>query len=155
MKSKLHLTKEGLDNILLIKSKMSIPCPGPPTIRIQPAAPADLLVLHFSTSLRNATNSLPHTVPLATITDTLAQFSGDPTIDKGDEDAWGMPVVDRKLNKIIGYGTMIEEISTLIHRGRFGMDGLCCWLEVGFASKKNAGYRVGGGPGGRKLRRRG
>jgi hypothetical protein len=68
----------------------------------------------FFTRLRNATNSLPDTVPLATAADTLAQFSGDPTIDEGDEDAWEM--VDRTLNRIIGYGATIEEISALIRR---------------------------------------
>ena len=81
----------------------------------------------FFTCLRNATNSLPDTVPLATAADTLAQFSGDPTVDEDDEDAWQM--VDKTLNRIIGYGATIEEISTLIRRGKFGMDGLCIWLE--------------------------
>ena len=81
----------------------------------------------FFTCLHNATNSLPDTVPLATAADTLAQFSADPIIDGDDEDAWQM--VDRTLNRIIGYGATIEEISALIRRGKFGMDGLCIWLE--------------------------
>ena len=81
----------------------------------------------FFTCIRNATNSLSGTVPLTTAADTLAQFSRDPTIDEDDDDAWQM--VDRKLNRIIGFGATIEEISALIRHGKFGMDGLCIWLE--------------------------
>ena len=81
----------------------------------------------FFTCLRNATESLPESVPLAIAADTLAQFSGDPSLGEDDEDTWQM--VDQALNQIIGYGATVHEISTLIRRGEFGMDGLCCWLE--------------------------
>ena len=80
----------------------------------------------FFTLLRNATNTLPESVPFATVADTLAQFSGDPIIGEDDEDAWQM--VDWALNRIIGYGATIEEISGLIRRGEFGMDGLTVLL---------------------------
>ena len=49
-----------------------------------------------------------------------------------DEDAW--QTVDQALNRIIGYGATIDEISTLIRRGKFGMDGLCSWLEKCFST---------------------
>ncbi|KDR81053.1 hypothetical protein GALMADRAFT_91766 [Galerina marginata CBS 339.88] len=38
-------------------------------------------------------------------------------------------MVDQALNRVIGYGATVDEISMLIRRGQFGMDGLCCWLE--------------------------
>ena len=81
----------------------------------------------FFTCLCNATESLPESVPLATAADTLAQFSGDLSLGEDDEDAWQM--VDQALNRIIGYGGTVDEISTLIWCGEFGIDGLCCWLE--------------------------
>ena len=44
------------------------------------------------------------------------------------DDAWEM--VDKTLNGAIGYGMSIAAVSAIIRWGRFGMDGLCDWLET-------------------------
>jgi hypothetical protein len=79
--------------------------------------------------LRVATERLPKTVLVATEDDILAQFSGTPFVDPTEyEDAWEM--VDKALNGVIGYSASIVAVSAVICRGRFGMDGLCNWLET-------------------------
>jgi len=89
-----------------------------------PAAPQTLLE-----KLRQVINNLPHSVQLGASTDILARFSGDPhsELEEGDE-AWEM--VDRALNRVIGFGATIEEISRMIRRGEFGMDGMLNWLTI-------------------------
>ena len=58
-------------------------------------------------------NTLPHTIPVAVSTDSFACFSGNPIIELGaDEDAW--EVVDKVLNRVIGYGVSMESVSHLI-----------------------------------------
>jgi hypothetical protein len=79
--------------------------------------------------LRGATQRLPLTVPVGAEDDLLAQFSGAPFVDPSEyEDPWEM--VDKVLNGVIGYGMSVAAVSAIIRRGRFGMDGLCDWLET-------------------------
>jgi hypothetical protein len=79
--------------------------------------------------LRVATGRLPITVSVGTEDDILAQFSGAPFVDPNEyEDPWEM--VDKTLNGVIGYGMSVAAVSAIIQRGRFGMDGLCDWLET-------------------------
>ena len=87
--------------------------------------PASTLFQRFRTVI----DSLPHTVPVAVSADSFACFSGDPTIELGsDEDAW--EVVDKALNRVIGYGISTESVSRLIRRGDLGIDGLYRWLRI-------------------------
>jgi hypothetical protein len=89
-----------------------------------PAAPQTLLE-----KLHQVIDNLPHSVQLGASTDILACFSGDPRseLEEGDE-AWEM--VDRALNRVIGFGATIEDISRMIQRGEFGMDGMLNWLTI-------------------------
>jgi hypothetical protein len=59
----------------------------------------------------------------------LATFSGDPALafEGLGDDLW--TAVDRALNPVIGYDVTAIEISYIIRRGFYGMDGLCSWLE--------------------------
>jgi len=85
--------------------------------------------INFITQLRIATSRLPSTVDLATSVDELARFSGDPEEESQTHDApWEM--VDRALNRVVGYGRTTADIAGLIRRGPNGMDGLCNWLSV-------------------------
>ena len=78
---------------------------------------------------RTLINTLPHTVPVAVSTDSFACFSGNPIIELGaDEDVW--EVVDKALNRVIGYGVSTESVSRLIRRGDLGIDGLYRWLRI-------------------------
>ena len=85
-----------------------------------PATPQTLLE-----KLRQVIDNLPHSVQLGASTDILARFSGDPRfeLEEGDE-AWKM--VDRALNRVIGF----EDISGMIRRGEFGMDGMLNLLTI-------------------------
>ncbi|KJA13394.1 hypothetical protein HYPSUDRAFT_151636, partial [Hypholoma sublateritium FD-334 SS-4] len=75
-----------------------------------------------------AISSLPDNIPIGTEEDTIAQFSGDPSSGlEDDEDGWEM--VDKALNRVIGYGTTATEIENIIRRGRYGMDGMFLWLK--------------------------
>ena len=79
--------------------------------------------------LRAATSQLPSAVALATSADELAHFSGDP---KEESQTYGDPweMVDRALNRVVGYGRTTADIARLVRRGPNGMDGLCNWLSV-------------------------
>ena len=79
-------------------------------------------------SISLVASRLPTAVPLATSTDVLAQFHGDPAqqIEDGD-DAW--ETIDRTLNRVIGYGQTMEDIAAIIRRGPFGIDGFIGWLR--------------------------
>ena len=79
--------------------------------------------------LRVAIRMLPITVLVGTEDDILAQFARAPFVDPSEyDDAWEM--VDKTLNGTIGYGMSIAAVSAIIRQGRFGMDGLCDWLET-------------------------
>jgi len=79
-------------------------------------------------SLRNCIDTLPTMVQLASKTDILARFSGDPTSEVEDNgDPW--ETLDPALNIIIGYGASVGEISRIIRRGDYGMDGMYRWLR--------------------------
>ena len=79
--------------------------------------------------LRGVTRRPPLTVPVGAEDDLLAQFSGSPFVDPNVyKDPWEM--VDKVLNGVIGHGTSVAPVSAIIRRGRFGMDGLCNWLET-------------------------
>ena len=82
----------------------------------------------FFAKLEAAISTLPATVLVGTKEDDIAQFSGDPihSLDDG-EDAWEM--IDRALNRVIGYGKTASEIEKLIRRGEYGMDGMLSWLR--------------------------
>ena len=82
----------------------------------------------FFAKLEVAISTLPVTVLIGTKEDDIAQFSGDPihNLDDG-EDAWEM--IDKALNRVIGYGKTATEIEKMIRRGEYGMDGMLSWLN--------------------------
>ena len=67
----------------------------------------------FFAKLEVAISTLPVTVLIGTKEDDIAQFSGDPihNLDDG-EDPWEM--IDKALNRVIGYGKTATEIEKLI-----------------------------------------
>jgi len=73
--------------------------------------------------------SLPDSVLLGTVYEPMGAFSGNPSmqIPEGD-DAW--ETIDCMLNRVIGYGVTIEQLSSIIRRGPFGMDGMYNWVKV-------------------------
>ena len=38
-------------------------------------------------------------------------------------------MIDRALNRVIGYGKTETEIEQIVRRGQYGMDGMLLWLE--------------------------
>ena len=77
------------------------------------SAPAASLGINLIGQLQAATSRLPSTVALATSVDELACFSGDPEEESQAFDApWEM--VDRALNRVIGYGRTTADIAGLI-----------------------------------------
>ncbi|KAF8867443.1 hypothetical protein CPB84DRAFT_1859420 [Gymnopilus junonius] len=78
--------------------------------------------------LEQVAASLPGSVLEAMSSDTLARFSGNPVdeLPQGD-DAWEM--ADCVLNRVIGFGITVEEITKIIHRGPLGMDGLLIFIQ--------------------------
>ena len=114
-------------------SVLSTPVPDShlPQITTTPHTPAQLPLSPKSpllAKLKAIISTLPDSVVTGTKEDDLAQFSGDPIheVDEG-EDAWEM--IDRALNRVIGYGKTATEIENVIRRGRYGMDGMFSWLE--------------------------
>jgi len=88
-------------------------------------SPASALFQRF----RTAIDTLPHDVPVAVSGDPFVCFSGDPSLEfGGGEDAWEL--VDKALNRVIGYGVSTESVSRLIRRGDLGIDGLYRWLRI-------------------------
>ena len=84
--------------------------------------------------LKNVISRLPLSVPVATQSDDLAVFSGDPRImasssEDGWEDLWES-ALDPLLNRVIGYGRPIAEVLGIIRRGAMGMDGFCRWIQI-------------------------
>lgn len=59
----------------------------------------------------------------------MGAFSGNPSthILQGD-DAW--ETIDRMLNRVFGYGVAVEQLTSIITRGPFGMDGMYNWVKV-------------------------
>lgn len=91
----------------------------------QPSLPPKSALL---AKLEVAISTLPDNIPIGTEEDAIAQFSGDPGNGLEDEeDAWEM--IDKALNRVIGYGTTATEIENLIRRGCYGMDGMLSWLK--------------------------
>ena len=101
--------------------------------------PGDLHPVEFgealstSTTLLNrfkaAINSLPLAVPVGINSDDLAAFSGNPAALIGpDDEPW--EILDQVLNRLVGYGATPEGISSIIRRGRFGMDGMYNWVNA-------------------------
>lgn len=79
--------------------------------------------------LENVTASLPWSIPKGLATDTLAWFSGNPSLELEDgHDAWEM--ADSVLSWVIGFGKTVNEIAAIIWWGPFGMDGFCRWLRA-------------------------
>ncbi|KAF8913253.1 hypothetical protein CPB84DRAFT_1742605 [Gymnopilus junonius] len=83
--------------------------------------------------LKLVTASLLPSIPEGELSDVLAQFSGNPAFDPGDN-AWEM--VDQALNQVIGFGMSAEEVSKVVHRGSLGMDGMCRWLRLAISELK-------------------
>jgi hypothetical protein len=80
------------------------------------------------TELARIAQTLPSSIPLAVPTDALAAYSGDPRMELDtDDDPWEM--VDRTLNRTLGYGKTTSEIAALIRRGPLGIDGMVNWLR--------------------------
>jgi hypothetical protein len=79
-------------------------------------------------SLRNCIDTLPTTVEIASKTDLLAHFSGDPVLEiEEGSDPWEN--LDPALNIVVSYGASVREIAGIIRRGDYGMDGMYRWLK--------------------------
>lgn len=80
--------------------------------------------------LQAACSQLPEDIPVATRSDAFATISGDPTDGVQDaeeawEDRW-----DKELNRVLGYGASVVDISRVIRRGILGLEGFCIWVEA-------------------------
>lgn len=78
--------------------------------------------------LRRAAQGLPQAIPLAIPTDSIAQFATISMLPGSGEDAWES--IDPVLNRFVGFGATVEEVSRKIRRGPLGVEGLCDWLEM-------------------------
>jgi hypothetical protein len=80
--------------------------------------------------LRNASQALPTSVPYGTADDKLARFSASPVFEVHGMDCdkvW--EYIDKATDQVFGYGMSAVQLSPLIRRGLYGMDGVCEWLE--------------------------
>jgi len=89
------------------------------------AGPCD--TLNIINRIRMAASRLKPSVPEATALDTLACFSGDPTLEVGDNDPW--EAVNRTLHDGLGYGATVEDLVKIIRRGPYGILGFTNWVE--------------------------
>lgn len=81
--------------------------------------------------IRAATFQLPTSIPAGSFADSLSRFSGDLEAAFASEEYESMwEMVDKELNRAIGFEKSIAEIGNIIRRGRLGMDGLCDWLSA-------------------------
>jgi hypothetical protein len=82
--------------------------------------------------LRTAIQSLLHTVPEAIPDDLLAVFSVQPVFDANlsSADTLWEEIVDLTLNNLIGFGKEITQIKLLVKTGKYGLEGLCNWMET-------------------------
>jgi hypothetical protein len=74
--------------------------------------------------------ALPVTVPEGTIADELANLSGDFSLEVANvepDELW--EYINKATDRVFGYGMGTQELSALIRRGQYGMDGVCDWLE--------------------------
>lgn len=78
--------------------------------------------------LRSAAQGLPQHVPLALPSDSIAQFATIPTLHGSGEDVWES--IDPVLNRFVGFGATVEEVSRKVRRGPLGVEGLCDWLDM-------------------------
>ncbi|KAG8916076.1 hypothetical protein FRC02_004238 [Tulasnella sp. 418] len=81
--------------------------------------------------LQLAITKLPDTVPVGGPNDTMALFGQDPSAlvsaDIPDDEVW--ETVDPVLKNLLGFGKTSAEISSMIRRGHYGMDGMCRFFE--------------------------
>jgi hypothetical protein len=78
--------------------------------------------------LAHVARTLPLSVAIAVPTDALAAYSGHPRLElENGDDPWEM--VDRALNRTLGYGKTVPEIALIIRRGPLGIDGMVNWLH--------------------------
>ena len=80
-------------------------------------------------NLRRLTTLLPNTIPEGTAEDHLAQFSVVPHFDPSSFDFWE-DCGDRLTNRFFGIDVPLEMIKGMIRRGRYGIEGVCDWLEI-------------------------
>jgi hypothetical protein len=79
--------------------------------------------------LRALTVSLPSSVPVGTSAEPLGCFASDPQLLLlPGQDTWE-DVIDPTYNRVLGFGKTTVEISGIIRRGKFGMDGVCNWTQ--------------------------
>ncbi|KAF7970084.1 hypothetical protein HWV62_25070 [Athelia sp. TMB] len=74
---------------------------------------------------------LPTSIPIGSFSDSLSRFSGNPEVAftlEEYESMWEM--VDKELNRVIGFEKSIADIAYIIRRGKLGMDGMCNWLSI-------------------------
>jgi hypothetical protein len=82
------------------------------------------------TRLRIISKALPLSVPEGAIDDQLAVLSGDFSLEVATinpDMLW--EYINKATDRVFGYGMGVQELSALIRRGRYGMDGVCTWLE--------------------------
>lgn len=71
---------------------------------------------------------LPNSIPIAASSDAIAKFSGEPPSSATPDEVWEQ--VDPLLNRFLGFGIKVDDISKLLRRGPLGIDGLCRWLDL-------------------------
>lgn len=106
------------------------PSPTTETFDISPmfSPPGELQDL--LTRLRMTSKALPVSVPEGTIDDELANLSGDFSLEVANvepDEVW--EYINKATDRVFGYGMGTQELSVLIRRGQYGMDGVCDWLE--------------------------
>ncbi|KAF4615995.1 hypothetical protein D9613_011212 [Agrocybe pediades] len=74
-------------------------------------------------------SGLPETVAIGLPSDILAGFRGRPQ-DLLDPDDEPWEVIDKTLNRVIGFGATKEDVMGIIRRGEYGMDAMFGWLEA-------------------------
>ncbi|KAF8159730.1 hypothetical protein B0H34DRAFT_674037 [Crassisporium funariophilum] len=79
------------------------------------------------TELARVVQTLPPSIDLAVPSDALAAYSDNPHLElDAEDDPWEM--IDRALNRTLGYGKTTPKITLIIRQGPLGMDRMINWL---------------------------
>jgi hypothetical protein len=77
--------------------------------------------------------ALPVSVPEGTINDKLANLSGDFSLEVANVEPDEVWEYIKATDRVFGYGMGTQELSALICRGQYGMDGVCSELLSSWA----------------------
>jgi hypothetical protein len=121
---------EPLSIIETASAPPSSPSPTSESFNIQhvfaPSKELECLLTH----LRIISKALPFSIPEGVRDDQLAALSGDFSLEVATIDPdmlW--EYINKATDRVFGYGMGVQELSALIRRGQYGMDGVCTWLK--------------------------